>query len=73
MPCCPTCKAVGKVINKKYKTTVTCSDCDGKGVISDKTLAFIEYYKHQKQLEAEIAVIENDSRFVEQYEQVKDV
>lgn len=72
MPSCPSCRGMGKIIDKKFKATIVCPDCDGKCIISDKTLAFINYYKQQKQLEAEIAVMENDTEFLAQYERAKD-
>jgi RecJ-like exonuclease len=60
MPTCPSCKGKCKIIDSKYKVTVTCNDCDGRGIVSDKTLKFIEYYNRKKLLDTAISVLEND-------------
>jgi hypothetical protein len=60
MPFCENCKGIGKIIDKKYKTTVICSDCDGKGIVSELTLKFNEYYKHQKQVQKEIEKLQTE-------------
>jgi len=70
MPTCLRCKGIGKIIDKKFKVTTICSDCDGDGTLSENMLKFIEYYNRQKQVEKEISVLEKNPEFIEQYQQV---
>jgi len=72
MPTCISCRGIGKIIDKKFKATITCPDCDGHGTVSENMLKFIQFYNNKKSIENEISNLEKNNEFIEQYQQVMD-
>ena len=62
MPFCPYCRGMGTSKNT-YKNV--CPDCDGKGLISDNELKFIEFYNNKKKIEKEIQRLEREQIRIE--------